>query len=149
MVKLANTSGLKSAASAYEFESRQDYSKFKTVTMKTKIQKSALLEVLLENKQKHVAEFTQAKENYLKVVEEAILKVLEDFKSTHVVNYNPIATLRSPRSHEDEYNTAIAMLNYNVDEEIELEEHEFKELVLDQWQWQQEFKFTNSTYGVK
>jgi len=52
----------------------------------------------------------------------------------------------APVSYEDNYNRAIRMLELSVEEQIELEEQIFNQLVLDEWHWKQMFTSMNATY---
>ena len=53
-----------------------------------------------------------------------------------------------PHDHSAEYDRAIKMVEMSVDENLELTEPEFAQLVMDDWGWKQQFTASNSRYGV-
>lgn len=112
-----------------------------------KVNKAELLGILRTNKEKHIAEFKEAVEDFKK----AVTKIAEDnLKLVQTGDLTEIAKVRSnppkPTSYEDSYTRAIRMLELSVDEVIELDASTFSQLVLDEWQWKQAFSTSNSTY---
>jgi hypothetical protein len=108
-----------------------------------KIKRNELLEIVRQNKEKHVKEFNEAVEDFKK----AVVKVSEE--NIALVNEGKIelkATPHKPVSYETSYTRAIRMLELSVDTEIELDLHDFDQLVQDEWQWKQTFSTMNSTY---
>jgi len=108
-----------------------------------KINRNELLGIVRQNKEKHIKEFNEAVEDFKK----AVIKVSEE--NIALVNEGKIE-LKSipikPVSYESSYTRAIRMLELSVDTEIELELHDFDQLVQDEWQWKQTFSTMNSTY---
>jgi hypothetical protein len=51
-----------------------------------------------------------------------------------------------PTSYADSYTRAIRMLELSVEEVIEIDATTFNQLVLDEWQWKQQFTTMSSTY---
>lgn len=112
-----------------------------------KINKDELLKIVRENKEKHVAEFKESVEDYTK----AALKIAEEnLVLAQSGDLEKIAKIRSlpqkPSSYEESYTRAIRMLELSVEDVIELEEHIFNQLVLDEWTWKQSFVATGSLY---
>jgi hypothetical protein len=54
--------------------------------------------------------------------------------------------LPAPVNYEREYTTAIAMVEWEVEPEIELSDMDFKRYVLDQWEWGQVFAANTRSY---
>lgn len=112
-----------------------------------KINRNELLSIVRANKEKHIKEFNEAVEDYKK----AVNKVAEEnFALAKTGDLNEIAKIKfvpnKPVSYESSYVRAIRMLELSVDTEIELELHDFDQLVQDEWQWKQAFTTSNSTY---
>ena len=89
----------------------------------------------------------EAVEDYKK----AVKKVAEEnLVLANTGNLDSIAKIKfipnKPVSYESSYARAIRMLELSVDTEIELELHDFDQLVQDEWQWKQAFTTSNSTY---
>jgi hypothetical protein len=57
-----------------------------------------------------------------------------------------IGQLAAPQSHLEEYDRALAMLQMSVDVTITLQEHEFQQLVMDEWGWKRDFIRSTSAY---
>jgi uncharacterized beta-barrel protein YwiB (DUF1934 family) len=108
-----------------------------------KINKNKLLDIVRENKEKHIKEFNEAVEDFkkavIKISEENIALVKEGKIELKTIPTKPI-------SYETSYTRAIRMLELSVDVEIELALHDFDQLVQDEWQWKQSFLTSNSTY---
>lgn len=53
---------------------------------------------------------------------------------------------REPDSHENDYDAAITMLEMSVDETLTVPANLFRQLVMDEWDWKQDFEVTTSAY---
>ena len=111
-----------------------------------KMNRLDLLKIVKENATKHVADYDEAVIDYkvgvLKVAK-ANLKIantgeLEKF----VFNKMPPA----PVNYADNYSRAIRMLELSVEDTIDVEEHIFNQLVLDEWGWKQQFVAQSALY---
>ena len=113
------------------------------------VSKSELLRKVRENRETHIREYVEADEGWIEEVEKALVEMLEKFRSGDFSTTNRRAAydLPRPKSHVDEYDTAIAMLEMSVDAEVELMEHEFQQYVMDEWHWTRDFKLSNSAYN--
>lgn len=119
----------------------------RNVMRDVKINKAELLGIVRANKEKHIKEFNEAVEDYKKA---AVKISIENLKLAETTELDQIARIRSlpskPVSYEDSYTRAIRMLELSVEEVIEIEEHVFNQLVLDEWQWKQNFAVTSALY---
>ena len=119
----------------------------RNVMRDVKINKAELLGIVRANKEKHIKEFNEAVEDYKKA---AVKISIENLKLAETTDLDQIARIRSlpskPVSYEDSYTRAIRMLELSVEEVIEIEEHVFNQLVLDEWQWKQNFAVTSALY---
>jgi hypothetical protein len=111
------------------------------------LDRNELLEIVRENKEKHVAEYREAVADFKKVV---VVLTKENAVLARTGRLEEIARIKgiphAPVSYEDNYNRAIRMLELSVEEQIELEEQIFNQLVLDEWHWKQMFTTMNATY---
>ena len=112
-----------------------------------KMNKSELLTIVRENKEKHIADYNESVEDYKK----AAIKLAEDnLKLAQTGDIDAIAKMRTvpqkPTSYEDAYIRAIRMLELSVEEVIEIEEQVFNQLVLDEWHWRNAFVASASLY---
>jgi hypothetical protein len=121
--------------------------KRKNVMNSVKIDRDQLKTIVLENKQKHVAEYIEAVNDY----KTAVLKIAKDnLKLAQTADMDKFKQIKSvptpPQSYENDYNRAIRMLELSVETVIELEDEIFNQLVLDEWNWKFNFSLSNSTY---
>lgn len=112
-----------------------------------KINKTELLTIVRENKEKHIKEFNESVEDYKKAALAVTEKNLELAKTGNLDEIARIKGMPSkPVSYEDAYSRAIRMLELSVEEIIEIEEHIFNQLVLDEWTWKQAFVASSALY---
>jgi hypothetical protein len=111
------------------------------------LNKIELLDIVRKNKDAHAQQYAESVEDY-KVAVTKITKA--NVKLATTGDLAKIAQIKSipskPVSYEDAYVRAIRMLELSVDETIELEEHIFNQLVLDEWSWKQNFVATSALY---
>lgn len=112
-----------------------------------KMNRKELLKIVKENQKKHVAEYEESVADY-KV---GVVKVVKaNLKLANTGELSEIGKIKSvpsaPRSYENEYARAIRMLELSVEDTIDVEEHIFNQLVLDEWGWKQQFTAMSATY---
>ena len=106
-----------------------------------------LLPIVRENKEKHIAEYTEAVEDYKAAVLVLTSNNLKLAKSGELDKIAKIKTLpNAPTSYEQSYTRAIRMLELSNQTIIELEDTVFNQLVLDEWSWKQNFQLSGSLY---
>ena len=109
-----------------------------------KVRKNELLTKVTANRAKHIDEFKTAHEVWVEqtiAAHKQVIKNLKEIGKIGIANFGV-----EPTSQEDSYNTAIAMLNMSVEDEISLTLQEFKQYVMDEWNWSQSFKSITSNY---
>jgi hypothetical protein len=111
------------------------------------VKKDRLLATLQENRKTHQEDFDIAwdafKEKAIHNFQER-LAVLKDLKKGQQVNLH--VNLSIPINHVDDYDRAIAMLDWEVGDEVELQQHEFAQLIQDEWAWKAQFTASNVLY---
>lgn len=112
-----------------------------------KVNKTDLLAKLREQRTAHKAEYDEAMVNYrVKAVEElrARLAKIEAGEKVDLA-----FTLLKPLEYLDSFDEAIAMLEWEQDDTIELDQQDFKRFVLNKWEWQRQFMAATSAYNVR
>ncbi len=112
---------------------------------KVRVNKQELMDRLTGNLDTHL--------NEIKEMNNARIKEFVEYyegELTHVRD-NPTVQPQSkqfplPESHVGEYNRAIKMVEMSVDDVIELDQHQFDQLVLDNWNWKRGFEIAKSAY---
>jgi len=113
---------------------------------KVKIEKLKLLEIVRYNLQKHLQEYKEAVENYKLLVLKISKENLKYSKTQDVLKYGFKDYPVPPKSYEKEYNKSIRMLELSVDDIIEINEEIFNQLVLDEWNWKNQFVASSTLY---
>lgn len=112
-----------------------------------KMNRLELLKIVKENATKHVAEYDQAVEDYkvavIKVAK-ANLKLANTGEMDKFLSFQRMPT--TPANYADNYTRAIRMLELSVEDTIDVEEHIFNQLVLDEWGWKQAFAAQSTFY---
>jgi hypothetical protein len=102
------------------------------------------LSVLQENRGKHKQVVNEAITKYREEAIKQLDEMIAEAKAGKRIRRE--LTLIEPVDQTREYDSAIKMLEMSVDDEITLDSHSFRTLVLDQWQWKAQFSVSNSAY---
>jgi hypothetical protein len=112
--------------------------------MEALVNRLVLLETLKENRDKHRQVFEEAQEGYRTAVIAELDAMLAEAKAGKRVKR--AVTLPEPVDQTKDYDRVIRMLEMDVREDIELEEHEVAQYVLDDWRWKDMFTASNVRY---
>ena len=110
-----------------------------------KVKKERLLDILQENRKRHRKIFEKAIAGYR---EEVILHL--DFALEAAKNGEKIITtvrLIQPQDHTADYDRVIGMLDISVDDEIVIDDIQYRQFVLDKWDWSERFSSSSSSYS--
>ena len=119
----------------------------RNVMNSVKMDRKELLSIVKDNATKHLKEYNEATEDY-KV---AVVKLAKaNLKLANSGDLEQIKKIKSvpqhPSNYSDNYSRAIRMLELSVEDTIEVEEHIFSQLVLDEWGWKQNFVAQSALY---
>ena len=108
------------------------------------VKKADLMTKVEANRRTHRATFLKAQERYReKVIEEL------DKRLAEVRDGKPISLgfhLPEPQDYTHEYDMALEQLTWEVADEVELEQDDFRQLVLNEWRWAQQFAASTRMY---
>tara|TARA_Y100000310_G_scaffold298970_1_gene333391 strand:- start:288 stop:761 length:474 start_codon:yes stop_codon:yes gene_type:complete len=136
------------------------------------VDRQDLIETLEANKVMHVADYKDSVDGYK---QEALAKLDKEIASAteklaenadeirgKIEHFDPEVTeevafyipginvdLPVPRCYSDQYDSAIAIAKWDVNDTMKLSQAEFRCFVQDNWSWSADFKFLNSTYTSK
>lgn len=97
-----------------------------------------LLEKLKQNLVTHEAEYTEAVQDYQQVCKLFSETLVQEI---HEGNYkNVVFKIPAPQSHAQKYKDVIDMLEFSVDETIELDSTSFKAYYKNEWEWSAGFQ---------
>jgi hypothetical protein len=111
---------------------------------KVKVHKAALIETLTKNRDEHRATFLKAQERFRERVIEELDARLERARKGKQVDL--AIRLPEPVDYTDEYQRALDMLEWEIDEEVELDQEGFAQLVRNEWSWQRMWASNSLAY---
>lgn len=112
-----------------------------------KVKRTELLDKLKVNREAHRGIFLDAQVGYREQAIREIEQMLQEARSGKRIRR--AVSLIEPIDQTREYDRVIAMLEMSVDDVIELDEVSFRQYVLDDWSWKQQFLAVNSTYTAQ
>jgi hypothetical protein len=118
-----------------------------------KVNRLKLLETLKKNREDHASEYDLAVKGYWLQMEEGLAKALKEVrKHGKFVSSDPWRGIPHlpggfPENHTRDYDTVITMLEFSVDDVIELDQQRFQQYVMDNWNWTGNVKSLNAHYA--
>ena len=110
------------------------------------VRKVDLLEALKANRRDHQAIFDEALEGYRDAVLQQLTQHLDEVQKGKVKQV--LINLPMPENHTKDYDRAIRMVEMSVHDEIEVDEHSFRQYVMDDWAWKRQFLASNAGYSA-
>jgi len=104
-----------------------------------------LLDALNSNREQHVKDYVTAEKVYKDVLVLELQSMLDKANKGEEVEHT--VRLRIPTSHVKEYDQAITMLKMTSDTEIEIDGDTFAKLVMDEWDWQDQFTRNTKSFA--
>ena len=99
---------------------------------------------LEQNRGRHRKAFEKALVDYrdfaIRQLDEQIERLKKGGNAAVYVN------VQAPEDHTDDYDRVLAMRGMTVDDVMQIEESLFQCYVMDQWEWNEQFVATNSSY---
>ena len=141
------------------------------LSREVEVDRKKLIEILVRNKDNHIMDYRQAVNGYvetamekLRTANEKAKQDIEDYFNVamnKIKRFNPddpgndsyftlvkgvTVDLPIPRCYADEYDTAIQIANWDVNDTMVLTGAEFRCFVEDKWDWKDDFEATISNY---
>lgn len=118
-----------------------------TITVK----KKDLIQVIKQNREKHLQDYNTAVLGYkIKVKEELEkkLKELERLTDSNFENFEHyLKSISSkPTNNLKDYDVALGMLEITTEKEIQLDINEYRQYYLDEWHWKNVWTMSNTGY---
>jgi len=114
-------------------------------SMRIKAKRDDVLAALTKNRETHAAVVKEARVGYVQKAWEALSAKLEALASGRVVALS--FALQVPIDQTKVYDTAIEMMKLHQEETVELDAGQVRNLMLDEWDWTDQFYATNSMYS--
>ncbi|RMG12666.1 MAG: hypothetical protein D6731_13425 [Planctomycetota bacterium] len=109
-----------------------------------RVDKARLIERLNENRARHEREYQEALEGYKARLVLILSRKLEAAKRRLEVDH--LIDLEVPREHFEDYDRALALLDWEQGDSVELTHGEFERYVLDAWPWKGKFRSVHASY---
>ncbi len=110
------------------------------------VRKEVLKTILQDNLKKHVEEYKEALEGYKEKALEALKEQIIEIEKGSFLNWNKL-NLKQPQTYEKEYKRAIGMLEMSCDSNaVTITAEEYDSYVLDEWNWKNDWVFSNTQY---
>jgi hypothetical protein len=132
-------------AAWFNNEMRKGHTMHELSGMNVTVKKDTLLATLQENRERHKKIVAEAREGYLKKAEAALRSRLDKIKSGKIDAL--VFGLSVPVDQTKVYDTAIRLLEVDINDEMELTPSQVRNLVMDEWDWTEHFAMTNSAYS--
>lgn len=121
---------------------------------KITVPKAQLLEKLHANRHRHAQEYEETLNGWREqmimgfelLMSEARIEI-DRLKETREYKGIRVPNLSRPKSHEGAYTRVIAMLEMSLAESVTITETQFRQYVMDEWDWQSEFTSSKMSYS--
>ena len=113
------------------------------------VHKADLITTLRTNRDAHRAEYEKAVEVYkTRFVEEARRFAAEAVaRAARSLPFMDFVWLPVPEEHTDDYDRVIALMEWEIADDVELSEQDFRCYVLNEWGWAQSFASNTRSYS--
>lgn len=111
-----------------------------------RVDKNKLLKTLKKNRDAHREVFEKAMDAYKTKAIEMLNDHIERIKAN--APERVVISLPMPEDHTDDYDHAIEMIEWSLDDELWLDTSEFATYVRDDWGWMKQTTATAAFYGV-
>jgi len=112
--------------------------------MKITVDKADLLNALRSNRDQHKIQYQAAIEKYRERTLEWFEAQIEALKAGK--DPQRMLPLPVPEEHTADFERAIQMLEWEMGDTIDLEEHQFQEYVMNEWGWARTFTSNTQSY---
>ena len=110
-----------------------------------RLAKRAVINQLLENRKVHRQKFEEAMDGYRDEAVRVLEKHIENIKNNEPQQV--YLNLPLPEDHSEDYDRAIQMLEWSLDDEVILNQREYSTYIMDDWGWKQDFDSTWAMYS--
>jgi hypothetical protein len=115
--------------------------------MKIKVERTRLLETLKGNLEIHLSEYEEAMSGFREQVADKLREELKKAEAGDIPKSGFSLALTAPVCYEDAYRTIITMMEFNVEEHVELDAEQSRNYLMDEWDWKRSFKRDHAAYS--
>lgn len=111
---------------------------------KVRVNKTKLLQTLIDNRDVHICEYGEVYEGYRQQKIKQLVVALERAEAKKEFSLNFEGS--EPICYISHFDTAIEMVEWSEEQIIELDKEDFKRYVLNDWEWADRFKMHQTMY---
>jgi len=115
------------------------------IDMSMEFPREKVLATLKQNRETHSATFQEAREGYINAARDAVASKLKDLENGKFTGLNFRLTM--PQDMTAAYDTAISMLELSEAQNITLTAQTYRQFVLDEWDWMDNWLLSNAAYS--
>lgn len=115
------------------------------ITIAARVKKQKVLKRVKANAVRHKEIVAEARRGYVEKALAAVEAKRADLESGKIVSLS--FSLRPPVDKSEVYRTVIDMLENTEEKDVELTPDQYRKLMLDQWEWADDFYATNRRYS--
>lgn len=108
------------------------------------VNKDELLAALQSNRDSHRVAFEKAKTGYIRITTAKLKEALEQLDRGEMLHH--VLSDIPPADHTPDYDDAIDVMQWSVEDTIELTQTQFKQYVKDDWNWKRQWTVSNTAY---
>lgn len=112
------------------------------------VNKSELIEKIKENMETHQSTYDTAVEEFRKQQIKLLEDQLEAARTGKQFDRLAMSRLPVPENHIGDYHRALKMLEMDTQDVVELNEYDFNQLVMDEWEWRRSFLANTTSYVI-
>jgi len=109
-----------------------------------KVDTAHLRTIVQTNRDAHHKVFIEAMEGYRKLAIEELEHSIQEAKAGRKIHR--LILLEEPVDQTKQYDTILRMLSLTTEAEVTLSYREFRQYVMDEWDWMDQFVMSNSRY---
>lgn len=113
-----------------------------TIEMK----KDVLIDAIKANMETHQETYEKAVSAFRVRQENLLVTMLAKAEKGEEFDRLALSRLPVPENHLGDYRVALSMLGHEVNDTVELGEHDYRRYVLDEWEWQHSWTANTTSY---
>lgn len=117
---------------------------FDNINMKVTVSVEELLATVKGNRELHAANYKAAKEGFIILLGKELAKKMSDLEAGKKVDLYIKA--QKPENYTKSYDEVIGMLEMSQAESLEIDQKQYRQLILDKWDWSERWSQSNSVY---
>lgn len=105
-----------------------------------------LIDAITRNLKQHKVDVAEARVDRRDAIATEFKKEVSKMKKNGLYQPDTHFSFDRVSDYTKDYTRALSMLRDGIEEEVELNEHQYDKLVLDNWGWTEDFKMSNKSY---